>query len=116
MKTAILGAITASLAAVIVLRLVIRRRLLVKYAALWLSVSVVLVTLAVIPGAVETVSQGLGFEVPANLLFFTGFMLLLFVNLQTTVELTKVEAKQQRLAEELAIMRDDADGYHPPEP
>jgi hypothetical protein len=45
------------------------------------------------------------------MLFFVAFGLLLFVTLQMSVELTSVEARIQRLAEELAIAQSSsADG------
>ncbi len=103
MTTEILGATAALLTIAVVLRLVLRRRLLVKYAALWLAVSLVMVGVALVPGGLDSLSAILQFEVPANLLFFMGFVLLLFVTLQLCVELTKVEAQIQRLAEESAI-------------
>jgi hypothetical protein len=111
MSTAVLGAVLALLAIFVVTRLVMRRRLLVKYAALWLAVTVALVILALVPGILDFLSRTLGFEVPANMLFFVAFGLLLFVTLQMSVELTSVEARIQRLAEELAIAQSSsADG------
>lgn len=105
MRTQIIGTIGAVVIIVIVLRLVVLRRLLVKYAALWLGVGVVLVVMAAIPDAPEHLARALGFVVPANLLFFSGFTVLLLVALQLSVELTRVEARVQRLAEELAILK-----------
>lgn len=104
MRTDVLGAVLALFAIAVVMWLVMHRRLLVKYAALWLAVTVVLVTLALVPGVLEFATRTLGFELPANMLFFTGFGLLLFVTLQMSVELTSVESRLQRLAEELAIL------------
>ena len=104
--TGVIGAVGAVLVIAIVLRLVVRRRLLVKYAALWLVVSVVLVAMALIPGSLSGLASVLGFKVPANLLFFAGFVLLLMVTVQICVELTAVERRIQRLAEELALMQE----------
>jgi hypothetical protein len=104
--TKLIGIVGAVLVILVVLRLVVRRRLLVKYASLWLVVSVLLVVLAVIPGSLKSLADLLGFVVPANLLFFAGFLVLLFVTLQISVELTTVERRLQRLAEELAIARE----------
>lgn len=102
--TSILGAVLALVAIAVVIWLVMDRRLLVKYAALWLAVALVLVTLALIPGVLEFVTRTLGFELPANMLFFAASVLLLFVSLQMSVELTSVEARVQRLAEEIALL------------
>lgn len=109
MRTAIVGVTGAILVALVVLHLVSRRRLLVKYATLWLVVSCVLVILAVVPDALSWLATVLGFAVPANLLFFAGFVLVLFVTVQLSVELTAVERRIQRLAEELTILRESRD-------
>lgn len=106
MRAELVAVLAALLVVIVVLRLVVRRRLLVKYAALWLILSVVLVAMALIPRSLTAMASVLGFEVPANLLFFAGFVLLLFVTLQLSVELSDVEGRVQRLAEELAIMQE----------
>ena len=108
--TEAVGIVGAILVIGVVLRLVVRRRLLVKYAALWLVVSVVLVVMALIPDSLSGLAHLLGFVVPANLLFFAGFVLLLFVTVQISVELTSVERRVQRLAEEIAIMQESDEG------
>ena len=107
--TGIIGAVGAVVVIAVVLRLVVRRKLLVKYAALWLIVSVVLVVMALIPGSLQALARLFGFVVPANLLFFAGFVLLLMVTVQISVELTAVERRIQRLAEELALIRAEGD-------
>lgn len=89
-----------------VLRLVHRRQLLVKYAALWLIVSTILVIMALIPHSLTSLADAFGFVVPSNLLFFLGFVVLLLVAVQLSVELTTVERRVQRLAEELALLKD----------
>jgi len=109
-RTGAIGAIGAVLVILDVLRLVVRRRLLVKYAALWLVVSVVLVVMALIPGSLSGLADLLGFVVPANLLFFSGFVLLLLVTVQLSVELTSIERRIQRLAEEVALMQEGETG------
>jgi succinate dehydrogenase hydrophobic anchor subunit len=52
----------------------------------------------------ERTSSALGFEVPANFLFFTGVVLLLLVGIHLSVALTALENRVQRLAEELALV------------
>jgi len=105
--TAIIGILGALLVALLVLRLVLRRRLLVKYATLWLLVSCVLLLMTLIPHSLANVADLLGFAVPANLLFLAGFVLLLAIAVQLSVELTNVERRLQRLAEEVALLQEE---------
>lgn len=102
--TTVAGLVGALLIALVVLRLVLHRRLLVKYATLWLFVSALLVLMTAIPTSLTTVSDLVGFEVPANFLFLSGFVLLLVIAVQLSVELTSVERRVQRLAEEVALL------------
>ena len=46
-----------------------------------------------------------GFATPANFTFFSGVLLLLVISVQFSVELSRLEDKSCRLAEETAILR-----------
>ncbi|WP_205474248.1 DUF2304 domain-containing protein [Nocardioides sp. SYSU D00038] len=109
MKAELFAGLLALVAIAVVLRMVSRRRLVVKYAVLWLVVSTVMVVMALIPSSVAWISDLAGFEVPSNFLFFVGYGLLLMVNLQHSTELTTVERQVQRLAEEIAILSERED-------
>ena len=113
--TVILGAILTVVVVVVVLRLVARRQLLVKYAVLWVAVALLLSALAIFPALLAWLARLLGFEVPANMLFFASICLLLAIALQLSVEVSRVERRLQRVAEELALLgvtREPADDPH----
>ena len=104
-----------------VLELVRRRRLLERYAVLWLFSAAILVVLAVWRDLLETIAGHLGFEVPANALFVAalGFVVVLLLHFSLAVsrlaEQSKVMAQrlallQRRLAETEA----ERDGGPPP--
>ncbi|MDR0945949.1 MAG: DUF2304 domain-containing protein [Bifidobacteriaceae bacterium] len=99
------GIVVAVLAAVWILVLVARRKLDVRYAAVWTIVGILLIVAAVWPGLAAGVSRLLGFAVPANLILSVGFLVLLAASIQTSVQLTRMEHHMQRLAEELAILK-----------
>lgn len=80
-----------------------------KYAALWLLVSAALLLFAVFPGLLRDLAALLGFEVPSNLLFAMAAVLLLLVSVQLSYEVSRVEARTQRLAEEVAILKHELD-------
>lgn len=77
-----------------------------KFAVFWLLVAVALIVMAVFPSLVAAAAQLLGVQVPANLLFFLTAVLLLLVSVQLSYEISRLEAKTRRLAEELALLRD----------
>ena len=100
---AIIGAVALLLT---VLELVRRRRLMERYALLWLLAAVVLLALAIWRGALAKVSHAIGVIYPPNALFFIafGFVLLLLLHFSSAIsrlsDQSKVLAQRQALLEE----------------
>ena len=100
---AIVGALGLLL---VVLEMVRRRRLLERYALLWLFSAVVILGLAVWRGALEQVAKAVGIYSPPNALFFIalGFILVLLLHFSAAVsrlaDQSKVLAQRQALAEQ----------------
>ena len=90
----------------IVLELVRRRRLLERYALLWLLSAVVLLGLAAWRDGLKVISDAIGIAYPPNALFFValGFVLLLLLHFSSVVsrlsDQTKVLAQRAALLEE----------------
>lgn len=109
-----------------IVELVRRRVLRVKYAGLWLVVGVGIAVLAVFPSLLDRVADVLDVADPPNLLFFVAILVLLAVIVQLSLELSRVEEHVRTLAEEIALLRldrerdrassdgpEDADGQGP---
>lgn len=117
MSASVLAIITSVITLVFIVDLLRRGVLKEKYAVLWLSVAGIALILSVFPGLLEWITETLGFEVPANLLFFGTIVVLVLVAVQLSYELSTHEAKIRRLAEEIALqneeikrLRDDLEG------
>ncbi len=104
MMAHVLGAIASIITFVFVFWLMRRGVLREKYAVLWLAVSGLALLLSIIPGALSGISDLLGVETPANLLFFVTIVLLVLVSIQLSYELSRHEARLRRLAEEVALL------------
>jgi hypothetical protein len=100
----VIGALAGLLVLATVLKLIVRRQLRFRYSGFWLTVSSAVAVIAIVPGLLERVSSLLGFQVPANFLFFVGMILLLLVGIHLSVTVTRLEDRIQRLAEEHAIL------------
>ncbi len=98
------GVAAAVVLLVFILELLRRGILREKFAVLWLAVSTLLVVMAIFPGLLRGAADALGFEVPSNLLFFTGILFLLLVCVQLSYEVSRLEARTRRLAEDLALL------------
>jgi hypothetical protein len=100
---AILGALTLLM---IVLEMVRRRRLLERYALLWLLSALVILGLAIWRGALEQVARAVGIYSPPNALFFIalGFILLLLLHFSAAVsrlaDQSKILAQRQAMVEQ----------------
>lgn len=102
-----LGVAAAVVMTVAVAELLRRGILRERFAAMWLGVCAMLIALALFPELLRTAAGALGFEVPANLLFFASILFLLLVALQLSHEVSRLEARTRRLAEDLALLADE---------
>jgi hypothetical protein len=105
-KPELVGVVGAAIIIASVLRLVLNGRLTVRYATLWLLLSIGLGLLAVVPGLLTGTARLLGFTVAANLLFTGGMVLLLLVGVHLSIAVTRLEQHVQRLAEEVALIQE----------
>jgi hypothetical protein len=108
-------AITAAAALLVVLlELVRRRRLLERYALLWLFSATVLLALSVWTGLLEAVADLIGVAYPPNALFLVafGFVMVLLLHFSLAVsrltDQTKVLAQRQALLEERLRRHEEA--------
>jgi hypothetical protein len=105
----------------VVLEMVRRRRLMERYALLWLLASVVLLGLGLWRNGLVHISRAVGIIYPPNALFFVafGFVLLLLLHFSSAVsrlsDQTKVLAQRLALLEE-RLSRAEQSGAVGPEP
>jgi hypothetical protein len=105
-----LGLAAALLLVAFVAELLRRGILRERFAALWLVVSGLLVVVALFPALLSAAAEVLGFELPANLLFFGSLLFLLLVAVQLSFEVSKLEARTRRLAEDVALLTAEVRG------
>ncbi|RXZ51013.1 DUF2304 domain-containing protein [Agromyces fucosus] len=97
-------AVAAALAILLVVVEMLRhRRLRERHALWWLLAGTLALIVGIFPGTLEWAANVIGIEVPINLVFFVSIAILFLVCLQHSSELTKLESKTRRLAEETAM-------------
>jgi hypothetical protein len=100
---------------VMILELVRRRRLLERYALLWLFSAFVLLALAIWRGLLEDIASAIGVAYPPNALFFIAFAFVLVLLLHFSLAVsrlsdqTKVLAQRQALLEERLRRHEEAE-------
>ena len=90
----------------IVLELVRRRRLMERYALLWLSSALVLLGLAIWRGALEDLANGLGIAYPPNALFLIAFGFVLLLLLHFSLAVSRLSDQTKVLAQRLAMVEE----------
>ena len=102
----IITVLVALLLLVTVLELVRRRRLLERYALLWLLSSLVLVGLAIWRGALDKIAEQLGVAYPPNALFIVAFGFVLWLLLHFSVAISRLSDQSKLLAQRLALLEE----------
>jgi hypothetical protein len=98
-----LGLLGAAISLVVIFEMLRRRRLREKYAVFWVILAVLIVVVAIFPDVLSWAADITGVQVPANLLFFGGSLVLLAVNVQLSSEVGRLEDRVRTLAEEVAL-------------
>jgi hypothetical protein len=97
------GILAALITLFIVIELLRRRRLRERHAVYWLIAGVLALIVGIFPQVLVWAASLVGIAVPTNLVFFVSIIILFFVCIQHSSELTALETKTRLLAEELAL-------------
>lgn len=90
----------------IVFELVRRKRLLERYALLWLFSAIVLLALAIWRGLLEEVARAVGIISPPNALFFIAFAFVLVLLLHFSIAVSRQADQTKVLAQRLAVLEE----------
>ena len=98
-------AITIFMTLVFIFELLRRKALREKYAFVWILTALVLIVGSLFPEFAINLSNALGFATIASFLMVFFGIIILMITMQLSLELGKVEDQNQRLAEELALLK-----------
>jgi hypothetical protein len=93
----------------IVFELVRRRRLMERYAILWLFSAFVLLGLAIWRGLLKTLADTIGVIYPPNALFVIAFGFILVLLLHFSLAVSRLSDQSKVLAQRLALLEDKVD-------
>ena len=94
----------AAVLLIVVLELVRRRRLLERYALLWLGAAAVVLVLAAWSSALERLARALGIIEAPNALFFVALAFIVLLLLHFSAAVSRLSDQSKVLAQRLAIM------------
>jgi hypothetical protein len=98
--------IAAVLVLIAIFELVRRRRLMERYALLWLGSGIVLLGLAIWRSALSTLANGLGIIYPPNALFLIAFGFVLFLLMHFSLAVSRLSDQTKVLAQKLAMLEE----------
>ena len=88
-----------------VLYLLLKNRIPVKYALIWLFSTIVILVIAVIPNLMEKLAKLLGFELLSNMVLCLFIAILMFLTLILTVMMAGQKKKTTLLIQELSLLK-----------
>jgi hypothetical protein len=102
----IVAIVAAGLLLIVLLELVRRRRLLERYALLWLLSALVLLALSIWRGLLETIADAIGVAYPPNALFLIAFGFVLLLLLHFSLAVSRLSDQTKVLAQRLALLEE----------
>jgi hypothetical protein len=101
-KLQFVAIVVSSTLVFVVFELLRRRRLIERYALLWLFSSIVLLVLSVWTGLLEIVSDAVGIVYPPNALFAIAFAFVLLLLLHFSLAISRLSGETKVLAQKVA--------------
>ena len=105
-KLQILAIVGSGALLLLILEMVRQRRLLERYALLWLFSALVLLALAVWRDFLETISQTIGIATPSNALFVIAFGFVLVLLLHFSIAVSRLADQSKVLAQRAALLEE----------
>ena len=106
----IIIAILIVVALSVIVNMIRKKGLELRYALSWLIVGVGVLILDIFPQLIEWIAHTMGIVSPINMLFFVGFCFSLCIIFVLTVAVSRMSIRIKELAQELALYK-KKDGY-----
>lgn len=103
----IIVAIFIIFALAIIVNMIRKKALELRYALAWIAVGVGVLILDVFPGMMEVLAKALGIASPINMLFFLGFCFSLIIIFVLTIAVSRMSVRIKELAQELALYKNE---------
>lgn len=99
----IIVAVIVIIALCVIVNMIRKKRLELRYALAWLIVGVGILVLDCFPKLIDWLAHKLGIASPVNMLFFFGFCFSLMIIFVLTISISRISIRLKQLAQELAL-------------
>ena len=97
---------------IFVIRHVLKRKMVINYALLWIIFGVAMTIAVLIPDFLKIICNAIGIATVSNFIFFLGFGLLLLITFVLTEVVSNQKVKITALAQEVAILKHNEGKHH----
>jgi hypothetical protein len=101
--------VLAVVCSLVIFELVRRKRLMERYALLWLAAGGILLVLALWKGLLTTLSHAVGIYYPPSALFAVAFLFVLVLLVHFSTAISRLSDQNKVLAQRLALLHDKLD-------
>ena len=98
-------AIVVGIFLIIIFNLIRKNKLNMKYALLWIVLSILMVIALLIPDFLFKLSNLLGFEVMSNMLYLIAILVLLLICISLTIFISKQSSMITLLTQEVSMLK-----------
>ena len=91
--------------------LVLKKRISVKFALIWILLFIILLLFILIPGLLISVTDFLGFQTSSNMILCILCAILIAINIATTVVVTKRGKDIKNLTQEIALLKKENENW-----
>lgn len=88
----------------VIIRLIIKESLQLKYSLVWIIIGFGLITIAIFPKMMVVLAKVIGIIEPVNALFFIGLIFELMIIFSLTIALSRNSNRVKILVEEVALL------------
>lgn len=103
LRVQIIVGVIVGLALCVIVNMIRKKQLELKYALTWLGVGIVILILDCFPQLITWLAVKAGVAKPVNMLFFLGFCFSLVIIFVLTVTVSRMSNKIKQLAQEIAL-------------
>ncbi len=106
----ILEALTFGIVMIIIIISIVKRgRISIKYSLVWLLSIFIILLAALIPNFMQMLADFLGFQTMSNMIFCLLFTLLIFICISLTIIVSGQKEKIRLLIQEVSILKEKVD-------
>ena len=103
-KIQIIVVVGVLIALAVIINMIRRKKLELRYALIWILVGVAILVLDCFPNLISWISKQLGIASPVNMLFFFGFCFSLIIIFALTMAMSRMSNRLKELAQETALL------------